>query len=268
MLLPSGPRIAAAAGALALVGTSVTRLVARGLAEPCVGRTDHIDEAVCCLLQQHVTMPLVVAASGVGKTNFVHGVARALAGLRRVSTDVVAVDLGALFSGTLFSSERETLLGDLLDEVVASPATVLAMEHVELACAPAEAPHGPHLLAHALDRGARLVGTTLPQHVQPFTLAPLARRIHVIELAPLEPDAVLSVLLAHRDRIGGHHGVAIPDAVVRAAADEVRSLAGPIPATAIALLDAAAVRAAMDREAEVGFHHLYLAAARLPEVKD
>jgi ATP-dependent Clp protease ATP-binding subunit ClpA len=264
VLKPAEPPRGVGTGALASVGTSVSRLAARGLAEPCVGRRDRIEEAICCLLQRHVAMPLVTAASGVGKTNFVHGVARALADLGRSRSDVIAVDLGALFSGTLFHSDRETLFADLLEEASTSTGTVLAMEHLELALA--EVPHGPHLLARALDRGARLVGTTCPQHVHPFKLAPLARRIHVIELAALGPDDTCSALLAHRDRIAGHHGLAIPDALVRTAVNEARSLTGPLPATAIALLDAAAVSAALGGEAEVGLHHLYLAATRLPEI--
>ena len=252
-----------AVGGLGSFGTNVSRLVARGEAEPCVGRTDHIEEAVCCLLQHRVCLPLVVAASGVGKTNFIHGVARALVDVRRSTWDVIAVDLGVLFSGALIPSERETRFADLLQRSWSSSGTVVAMEHLELALA--EVPHGRHLLAHALDRGARLIGTTLPQHLHPFTLAPLARRIQIIELPPLVPDDAYEALQGHRDRLAAHHGVTIPDALVRAVVDQARSVAGPPPATAIALLDAAAARATRAGDGEVGLPHVYLAASRLLE---
>jgi hypothetical protein len=41
-----------------------------------------------------------------------------------------------------------------------------------------------------------------------------------------------------------------------------------MPAAAIDLLDATAARAALNGDSEVGLHHLYLAAARLPELSD
>ena len=265
-VVSAGPGNAGAAGALASFGTSLTPLVLNGEAEPCVGRKDQIEEAVCCLLQHHVRLPLIVSAPGVGKTNFLHGVARGLVGIGRSSRDVVLVDLGELFSGTLFHSEREKAFADLLEQASASPGTAVAMEHLELALA--EVPHGPYLLAQALDRGARLIGTTLPQYVQPFTLGALARRVQIIELAPLVPGDACEALLGHRDRVASHHGVAIPDALVRAVVDQARSVEGPLPATAVELLDAAAARAVAGREAEVGLHHLHMAAGGLPDRAD
>ena len=139
----------------------------------------------------------------------------------------------------------------------------LALERLELAVM--TAPLTPWLLAGALDRGARLAATCLPPFVEKLGQGPLARRMDIIEIAELAREDAAAVLGHLRETLAAHHGVAIDAPVVEAAVARSLTLAGPLPDKAIALLDAAAARAALLRQPAVTLCDVYLAASRMKE---
>lgn len=241
----------------AALGTSLTALVRDGSAQPTIGRGDDIEAVAAVLLQHQPRLPVVVADAGVGKTNLLHGLARRMA-IARPSFDVVRVDLADAFAGTLFDAERENALAAVLKDAV-SPGRVLCLEHLELIAL--ALPEGPLLLNGALDKRARVVGTTSPVGRAALQALPLNMRLHVVELG--EPRGLLAreVVLAWRGELAAHHRVSIDDAVVDAAIDRAATLAGFFPGKAIALLDAAASRAALDGSATTDVVHVYLVSA-------
>jgi len=228
--------------------------------EPAIGREKYKEEVVSSLLQWQVRLPLIVGESGVGKTNLARGAARKLKALRP-GFSIVAVDLGLVMSGTLFDSERENLLIVLLREVVDQPDLVVLMEHLEMALI--GVPRGRLLLAQALDRGAKLIGTTLPAHQSIFSIEPLSRRVHFIALPEMGLNETAEVLSAIRSRIAGHHQIAMSESILEAIIERSLSLEGRLPAKAILLADAAAARAALSNEPELNLFDLHAAAARL-----
>lgn len=256
VVLRAGPR----PGLLA-AGTSLTSLVREGRAEPTVGRADLIGEVASAVLRWQPSLPVVVGVSGVGKTNLLHAVAGRLADARP-ALDLVRIDLPEIFAGTLFDAERENLVVALLDEARERD-VVLCVERVDLVRL--AQPQGPLVLGAALESGVRVIGTAIPQAIPFLRALPLARRLRLVELD--EPDAgtVGEVLLLLRDEMVRHYGIAIGDEVVRAAAGRAVSLAGYEPAQAIALLDAAASRAALSGSPAVELIHVCLAAAGFPE---
>ena len=243
---PAMPRPRAAEDAepslLARFAADLTALASEGKAEATVGRTEEIEEVVSCLAAWgQVRMPVLVGPSGVGKTNLLHAAAAKF----RVGVPagrLVAVDLGGLFAGTLFDSDRETLLAAVLAETDGNCAVVLALEHLELALRPQT--HGPLVLAQALDRGRRLVGTLLPQYAARCA-EPLVRRTRVISLEELSAAETAEVLRVLKPRMAAHHRIEIDESCLAAAVRESHRLPGCLPAKALALLDAAAARAAV-----------------------
>jgi ATP-dependent Clp protease ATP-binding subunit ClpA len=201
---------------------------------------------------------LILGEAGTGKTNLLHGVARLLA---RRNIKVVAVNAGAMMSGTLFESERETLLMSLLREAEDS-GVVLALEQAEWAVA--GLPRGLVLLREALDRGVKLVGTISTGQASRFGLPPLESRLETVQLRELCPADTWRVLESLRPAIMTHHGVRIEAETEHAVVERSIPMKGLLPGKAVGLLDAAAAHASLIGSATVTLVDVYLAASRMP----
>jgi ATP-dependent Clp protease ATP-binding subunit ClpA len=240
---------------LAVFATEVSCDASR---EPTIAREDRVEEVVASLLQWQVRLPVIVGESGVGKTNLVHAAARKLKQCRP-DCKVLSLDLSAVMAGTLFDSERESLLTALLKDVEEQPSIVVVMEHLEMAVI--GAPRGHLLLGQALDRRIRAIGTTLPAYLSRFEVAPLKRRLQVIELTEMSVSETSEVLQALRERIAAHHHIEIDESLLDAVLDTAIALTGQLPAKAISLLDAAAARAVLAGESELSPFDVHSAAA-------
>lgn len=243
-------------GVLAAFATDASRSAREGTAEPCVGREDEIERLLAAAFQWRPRLPIVVGEPGVGKTNLLFGAAGRLAEWRPAA-ELRVVDIGVLFAGTLSGACRDNLLGSLLTEA-AQPGRVVALEKSELALS--EAPHGAFLLAGALDKGARLIATTLPDFFTSFEKAPLAGRVQAIGLAEPCLERVCQVLAALKERIARRHGVTIDEALLGPTVLVAGALAGRFAGKAVALLDAAASRCALAGASELDLYHVHLAA--------
>lgn len=237
-------------------GSSSARAV---VSLPTVGREDEVQEVCGTLLRWGASrLCVIVGESGVGKTNLLHGVARRLQECRR-PRQVLSVDLAQLFAGTLFEAEREKLLSQLLEEARVAPDTVLAVENLDLAL-PAR---GMLLLTQAIDGGLAVVGTLLPDGLERLQFAPLARRLHVVNLQELNPRSTLELLQTAAERLTAFHELEIPGECLPACVRISEPLAGVLPAKALAVLDAAAATAALGGAQVLGLDDLYHAASRM-----
>lgn len=232
-------------------------------AQAAVGREAQVREVVSTLQLWQVKMPVIVGEAGVGKTNLVNAVARALK-MRAPSLRVVAVDLATLMAGTLFESERENLLGALLAEAAEASGVALVLEHLDTGVRGTA--RGQWQLAQRLDGGLKLIGTA--QSGVWFDTQPLRRRVHIIELAEPWPEELSEILFAVRDLLAAHHGVTIPDSLVSVTPEITEKFPGVFPDKAIALLDAASSVAALEGRGELSLSDLHLNATRFREIKD
>jgi ATP-dependent Clp protease ATP-binding subunit ClpA len=250
------------AGLLARFAVSLTAQVRDGSAPPTVGRQELAEQAVAGLLAWQHRLPLIVGPPGLGKTNHLYRMADLLCGARP-DWELLCVDLSCLLAGVLWDGEREKLLNAALEEAVAGTNVVLALDRLELAVM--TVPLTPWLLAGALDRGARLTGTCLPPFLEKLALGPLACRLDPIQVTELAREDAAAALGHLRETLTAHHGVAIDAPVVEAVVARSLTLAGPLPDKAIALLDAAAARAALLKQPAVTLCDVYLAASRMKE---
>jgi ATP-dependent Clp protease ATP-binding subunit ClpA len=232
--------------------------------EQTVGRSDEIAEVLGGVLQWRPRLPVVVAESGAGKTHLLRALGREVA-RRRPGTRLVKVDLGELFTGTVFDAEREKLLAAVLDEA-AFELDILALERLDLALA--EAPHGPLRLARAIDGGSRVIGTTLPEALSRFDGTPLTRHLHTVGLEPLTARETLEAVRGVIGAIAAHHQVRIDESLAQAVVERAATLAGCFPAKAIALIDAAGARAHLVGAPSVDLSHVYVAACGFKEVEE
>lgn len=241
-----------------LLATFAEELAADRRSAANVGRDEEVDVVRSSFEGWAPRLPVIVGPAGAGKRQLLVAVAHRLAAARRPRR-LLAVGLGALFAGTLFDGERESLLDSLLAEAAASPATVLALERVDLAVS--EAPHGPFLLARALDHGVALVGSTLPDFARTLRAVPLDGRWVLVAAPAAGPGRTLDVLRAVSSRVAEHHGVTIGDHLLEPLLQRAEELPGALPGKAVTLLDAAAGRARLSGAAEVDLIHLHLAVA-------
>jgi ATP-dependent Clp protease ATP-binding subunit ClpA len=255
----AGREARAHAAVLPAWASDLTELTRAGKGPFTTGRTEEIEHISACLLRREACLPLVAGPSGVGKTNLLHAVTRSLLRLRP-AWRVLRVDLGTFMAGMLLESERENALVALLRDAAGMPGVVLALEQLEWAFA--GAPHGSALLKAALERGVKVVGTTSLPGRDRILAEPVVAWIECIDLGEPPPETAVQILHELRETLAAHHRVEIDPALIPQVVDRSLSLAGCLPAKAIALLDGAAAQAAVTGGRSVTLFDVYLVASR------
>jgi ATP-dependent Clp protease ATP-binding subunit ClpC len=246
-------------------GSDLTAAARAGRLDPVVGRTEEIDAVLEVLARRTKNNPVLVGEPGVGKTAIVEGIAaRVAAGavpeaLRDVR--VVALDLAGMVAGTKYRGEFEQRLTEVVDEVVAARRSVVVFVdelHAVVGAGAAEggAMDAGTILKPALARGElQLIGaTTLREYRRHIEKDPaLERRFEPVRVAEPSVEQTVAILRGLRERYARHHGVAIPDATLEAAARLADRYVRDrfLPDKAIDLVDRAAARLAL-RSAPTG----------------
>jgi ATP-dependent Clp protease ATP-binding subunit ClpA len=247
-------------GLLAACAVDLTARARAGSGDPTVGRDEELAALAAALAERGGRLPVVLGGPGAGKTNLLAALARRLVE-PRPRARLLAVDAGVLFSGSLFEADRENALTALLAEAAREPDAILAVERIERLLAATT--HGAFQLTRALDDGRALVGTAPREARARLAASPLGGRLVLVELPESGAVHARAVLAALAPRLAAHHAVTIDEALYDAAIARAGELAGELPGTAVALLDAAAARAAVAGAGAVEIAHLHLAAARL-----
>jgi ATP-dependent Clp protease ATP-binding subunit ClpA len=236
---------------------NLTRRIAGSLTASTFFRDEEMEQVTACTLSWKGRLPLIVGDAGTGKTNLLYGVTRLLAHRGR---EVLAVNMGAVMSGTLFESEREALLRTVLREA-RELNVVLAIEQAEWAVL--GVPRSLVLLREALDHGVRMIASTTPEYACRFTVYPLGSRLEVVRLKELCASDTRRILEELRSSIAAHHRVDITAEIEQAAVERSLAMEGLLPGKAVMLLDAAAARASLVQSNAVTLTDIFLTASRM-----
>ncbi|MGI8729052.1 MAG: ATP-dependent Clp protease ATP-binding subunit, partial [Solirubrobacteraceae bacterium] len=233
----------------------LTEAAADGALDPVIGRDDEIRRVIQVLSRRTKNNPVLIGEPGVGKTAIAEGLAQ-----RIVSGDipeslrdrrVVALDIGSLLAGSKYRGEFEERLKAVLKEVAdASGQVVLFLDelHTIVGAGAAEgAVDAANLLKPMLARGElRAVGaTTLDEYRKHIEKdAALERRFQPVTVGEPSVEDTIAILRGLKERYEVHHGVAIQDAAILAAATlSHRYIADRfLPDKAIDLIDESASR--------------------------
>lgn len=242
-------------GFIARFCEDITAKADTGKLDPVFGRDQEIRQMVDILARRRKNNPILVGEPGVGKTAVMEGLA-----LRITQGDVpetlrgvtlLGLDMGLLEAGASVKGEFERRLKGVLDEIKASPKSIiLFIDEAHLLVGAGNAAGGSdaaNLMKPALARGEirTCAATTWKEYKKYFEKDPaLARRFQVVKLDEPSPATTALILRGLRAGYEKSHGVLIRDEAIEAAADfGARYISGRfLPDKAIDLLDTACAR--------------------------
>ena len=245
--------------ALEKFGRDLTSLAENGKLDPVIGRDEEIRRVVQVLSRRTKNNPVLIGDPGVGKTAIVEGLAQ-----RIVAGDVPeslkgkrvwALDIGALLAGSKYRGEFEERLKAVLTEIQSAAGEIVLFIdelHTIVGAGAAEgAVDAANMLKPLLARGElRCIGaTTLDEYRKHIEKdAALERRFQPVFVGQPSVSGTIAILRGLKERYEAHHGVAIRDAaLVAAAVLSDRYISDrQLPDKAIDLIDEAASRLRME----------------------
>ena len=210
-------------------GRDLTKLARDGKLDPVIGREREIERVIQVLSRRTKNNPALIGEPGVGKTAITEGLAQ-----RIVRGDVpevlrgkrvVQLDLAALVAGTKYRGEFEERMKKVMEEMRKAQGEVILFVdelHTLVGAGAAEgAIDASNILKPALARGElQCIGATTLDEYRKYVErdAALERRFQPILVSEPTVEQTIEILRGLRDRYEAHHGVAISDEALVAAA--------------------------------------------------
>ncbi|WP_445486669.1 ATP-dependent chaperone ClpB [Niallia sp. 03133] len=215
--------------ALKKYGRDLIAEVRSGKVDPVIGRDNEIRHVIRILSRKTKNNPVLIGEPGVGKTAIVEGLAQRIIrkdvpeGLK--DKTIFSLDMGALIAGAKFRGEFEERLKAVLQEVKNSNGQILLFIdelHTIVGAGKTDgAMDAGNMLKPMLARGElHCIGaTTLDEHRQYIEKDPaLERRFQQVLVSEPTVEDTVSILRGLKERFEIHHGVAIQDRSLIAAA--------------------------------------------------
>jgi ATP-dependent Clp protease ATP-binding subunit ClpB len=252
----------AEATALERFGRDLTAAARSGELDPVIGRDLEMRRLIQVLSRRSKNNPVLIGEPGVGKTAVAELLAQrivagevpdSLQGLR-----LVALDLGALIAGAKFRGQFEERLRAVLkevrdaDAVAGAAGVVLFIDELHtVVSGDRSSADAASVLKPALAQGyLRCIGATTPEdYRRSIEKDPgLERRFQQVLIKEPGPETSVEILRGLKERYELHHGVAITDqALVAAARLADRYITDrALPDSAIDLVDEAAAQLRME----------------------
>jgi len=260
------------------MASDLTARARAGTLDPVIGREEEIERMITVLCRRTKNNPCLIGDAGVGKSAVVEGLAQRIAkGVvpRRLrSSRILVLDVSRLVAGTIMRGSFEDKLNKFLDELRATPGTILFIDELHTIVGAGGAGGEDtndlgNFLKPFLARGeVSVIGATTRDEYRRFIErdAALERRFQAIEIEEPDTQTTRAILEGLAPIYARHHGVTyspeILDACVSLAARHLPSR--HFPDKAIDLLDEAGAEAAKTDTAVVRRTDVM---AALPRVK-
>ena len=235
-------------------GRDLTAMAKEGKFDPVIGRDKEIERVIQILSRRTKNNPCLIGEPGVGKTAIAEGLAQKIAqgNVPELLRDkrVVTLDLSSMVAGAKYRGEFEERLKKAIDEIIAAKNVIIFIDemHTIIGAGAAEgAIDASNILKPALARGEmQVVGATTLNEYKKYIEkdAALERRFQPVTVGEPTVEETVQILKGLRDKYEAHHGVAITDEALQAAAElSHRYIADRfLPDKAIDLIDEASSR--------------------------
>jgi len=194
------------------------------LDECVVGRDKEIDLIIETLLRKKKNNPILIGDAGVGKTAIVEELVRKIERKEvpdnLYDTKIIALEMGALVSGTKYRGEFEEKLTKIIKELEQNNNIILFIDeiHSMVNAGGAEgAITAGDIFKPALARGKiKCIGATTTHEYQKFFSGDkaLMRRFEIINVDEPNQNETKDILLKVKSEYENHHQVTIPDNII------------------------------------------------------
>lgn len=244
-------------------GRNVVELARNGKIDPVIGRDEEIRRIIKILSRKTKNNPVLIGEPGVGKTAIIEGLARRIVANDVPSSlkdkEIFELDMGALVAGAKFRGEFEERLKSVLNKIKESDGNIIMfIDEIHLIVGAGKsdgALDASNMLKPMLARGElHCIGATTLKEYREYIEKDSALERRFQKVLVSEPTVLdtISILRGIKERFELHHGVAITDnAIVAAATLSNRYITDRfLPDKAIDLIDEACASCRMELDSK------------------